>query len=101
MNKENKDFVRGNMYEGSRSAIYSRPIIYGVIALALAVLGIYSFFDIEKKEASGLVKLRGLTQGIYNLGGKWGVLVSILLASAIVAYRAFYFWKGVKNGLKK
>jgi hypothetical protein len=101
MNKENKNFERDNMYQGSKAAIYGRPIIYGVISLALAVMGIYSFFNIVKQEASGVVKLRGVTQDVYNFGGKWAVLGSILLASIIVGYRAFLFWKGINKGLKK
>lgn len=101
MNKEDKNFVRDNLYEGSKAAIYSRPVIYGVIALALTGMGVYTFFDIEKQETLGMVKLRGLTQGLYELGGKWAVLASILLAAIILGYRAFYFWTGIKNGLKK
>lgn len=101
MQNDNKNFVRDNMYEGSKAAIYAKPIFYAVIAIALAFMGIYSFIDIQNQETNGVVKLRGITQGIYELGGKWLVVAFILFAAGIMGYRALYFWRGIKNGNKK
>jgi hypothetical protein len=101
MKPENENFVRDNMYEGAKWKIYGRPIFYGLIGLAVAVMGIYSFVDITKQEATGVVVLNGKTDLLYNLGGKWLVLGVMLLAAAIIFYRAFYFYNGIKEGLKK
>jgi hypothetical protein len=101
MDNKKDNFARDNMYEGAKWKIYLRPIFYGAIAIALVVMGIYSFVDITNQEADGVVVLNGKTQMLYNLGGKWAVLGAILLAASIVGYRAFYFYSGIKNGLKK
>ena len=101
MQKENNDFVRDNMYEGSKAAIYAKPIFYAVIAMALIGMGIYSFIDIQNQEANGVVILKGKTQAIYDLGGKWLVVGCIFLAAGVVSYRTLYFWKGIKKGIKK
>jgi hypothetical protein len=96
----NENFVRDNMYGGSKAALYSKPIFYGILAIALVGLAIYSFIDIQNQEANGVVKLRGKTQAIYNLGGKWLVVGILLLAASVLGYSALYFWKGIKEGLK-
>ena len=101
MQNDEDNFVRDNMYEGSKSAIYAKPILYTILSLALTGVSIYSFFEIRNMEADGYVKLPGLVQLFYELGGKWLVMGIIFLAAGIVGYRGLHFWKGIKEGLGK
>ena len=101
MQNDDDNFVRDNMYEGSKSAIYAKPILYTILSLTLTGMSINSFFKIRNMEADGYVKLPGITQDLYQLGGKWLVIGSTLLAAGIVGYRGLNFWKGIKEGLKK
>jgi hypothetical protein len=87
------------LYEG-KTALYGRPIFCSLLSLALIGLGFYQFFEIQIMEASGEVKLRGVSKMVYNFGGKWAVFGSILLAAIIIGYRTINLWKDIKNGLK-
>jgi hypothetical protein len=100
MQNVNENFVRNNMYE-SKTALYGRPIFYCILTIGLIALGLYQFLEIRTMEAAGEVKLKGISQTVYNFGGKWAVVGSILLAAFILGYRTINLWKGIKKGLQK
>jgi hypothetical protein len=102
MKEESKHFAEQNMYEGSKSSIYARPLINLIIALVLIPLGIMSYLNIRAIEKNeGELRLTRIENLLYDIGGKELILAVMLLASGILLYSAFGQWKRIKESLRK